>query len=203
MWARRVGVIWIVMLASSSSSLSAQYSPSPHDLRLAVAGGGFGDECAVCHVLSSGQPANPAWMASLPSSASYRLYGGATLDAWVQPPDGSSLMCLGCHDGLSAPDIGHAPKSLGTDLSNDHPISFVYDGALAFRDGSLADPGAEMVTLQGPGGNMVTGTIEQLLLEGGKVQCVSCHDVHDRYGNPGYLKIANTGSALCLTCHRK
>ncbi|MFZ9024294.1 MAG: cytochrome c3 family protein, partial [Anaerohalosphaeraceae bacterium] len=38
---------------------------------------------------------------------------------------------------------------------------------------------------------------------GGKVQCSSCHDVHNTPGVAGLLRIANTNSDLCLTCHDK
>lgn len=32
------------------------------------------------------------------------------------------------------------PSNLGTDLSGDHPISFVYDQALAQQDSHVKDP---------------------------------------------------------------
>ena len=56
-------------------------------------------------------------------------------------PDGSSILCLSCHDGTIA--IGSTnnvlpPGSiLGTDLSDDHPISFVYNSTLVAADGQL------------------------------------------------------------------
>jgi predicted CXXCH cytochrome family protein len=92
---------------------------------------------------------------------------------------------------------------VGSDLSDDHPISFVYDSDLAARDGFLADPGTEFVALQALDGRLLTGTIEQLLLEGGKVQCVSCHDAHDRFGHRSLLKVTDERSVLCEVCHRK
>ena len=65
-------------------------------------------------------------------------------------PDGVSLLCLSCHDGTVALDAyGGDPGNagtigdqfdLGTDLNNDHPISIVYDSALATLDGGLHDP---------------------------------------------------------------
>jgi len=37
------------------------------------------------------------------------------------------------------------------------------------------------------------------------VECASCHDPHveDEGSNPTFLRIANTGSAVCLACHDK
>jgi predicted CXXCH cytochrome family protein len=84
---------------------------------------------------------------------------------------------------------------IGTDLSNDHPVSFVYDANLANSDGGLYDP---TNTQSGLG-----GTINEDMLIGAKVQCASCHDVHNGYGNPHLLLKANDASALCLTCHNK
>lgn len=49
-------------------------------------------------------------------------------------------------DGLTAggalkdSPTGHGNYSLGVDLTNDHPISFVYDSALTTADGELVDP---------------------------------------------------------------
>jgi len=42
-----------------------------------------------------------------------------------------------------------------------------------------------------------------MLIEGGKMQCVSCHNVHGGYADSGRLKMSNEGSRLCLTCHLK
>ena len=207
MSATRTLAILLFMVARFVSPAEAQYMPSPHELDRWVAGVGDARECEVCHVLATGQPSDPAWMTSLPAAARYRVYGedrrSRTLDAIVGPPDGSSLMCLSCHDGTAASDIGHSPRPVGSDLSDDHPISFVYDSDLAARDGFLADPSTEVIALQALDGRLLSGTIEQLLLEGGKVQCVSCHDAHDRFGQRSLLKVTDERSVLCEVCHRK
>ena len=46
------------------------------------------------------------------------------------------------------------------------------------------------------------GTIASEMLFGGLVECASCHDPHDNSNAP-FLVMANTASALCLTCHDK
>ena len=84
---------------------------------------------------------------------------------------------------------------MGTDLSDDHPISFTYNTALATADGGLWDPAS---ALSGLG-----GTIDADLLSGSMVECSSCHDVHNSYGIPFLLVKSNAASALCLTCHDK
>jgi cytochrome c peroxidase len=97
---------------------------------------------------------------------------------------------------VGANDLGSVIGSgTGLDLTNTHPISFVYNSALAALDPGVKDPNVATTSLG--------GTIAQDLLDAnGKVQCASCHEVHDqtiyRFG-----KISNAGSALCLTCHNK
>ena len=124
-----------------------------------------------------------------------------------------SALCLSCHDGAVAVHSLYNPPNevtsvtitaggnvdangfmtgtpmLGTDLSDDHPVNFTYDTALATNDGELYDP--------------ATVTAVADLLIGGQVQCSSCHDPHDNTTAQPFLVMDNTGSALCLTCHIK
>src|SRR5512134_3230029 len=77
-------------------------------------------------------------------------------------------------------------SNLGTDLSDDHPISFTYDGALASANGQLKDPGTLVNRVR--------------LDHNNQVQCTTCHDPHNnQYGK--FLVQDNYGSALCTTCH--
>ncbi len=123
----------------------------------------------------------------------------------VGQPDGSSLLCLSCHDGTIA--LGElrsrgvtnvamgggvttmplGVSNLTTNLSNHHPVSFVYNAALATTDGQLYDP------------SVLTGAVK---LQATKVQCSSCHDAHNNtFGK--FLVVSNTASALCVTCHNR
>jgi predicted CXXCH cytochrome family protein len=118
-------------------------------------------------------------------------------------------MCLSCHDGVTALDAyGGAggstdmtdllgagdPAIVGTDLGDDHPISFTYDTALSSTDGELHDPNTTLSSLG--------GTITEDMLFGNSMECASCHDVHDNAIVP-FLRMANSNSDLCLTCHDK
>lgn len=109
-------------------------------------------------------------------------------------------LCLACHDKTAVDanqpnlqkvkdrmdarpsiNIGNA----GTDLSNDHPVGFVFDPALSPT--KIKTPVKAHVTF-GP-------TRDQMW-------CSSCHNVHNnQFGN--FLVMSNTGSALCLDCHIK
>jgi predicted CXXCH cytochrome family protein len=80
---------------------------------------------------------------------------------------------------------------LGTDLSNDHPISFTYDAALATTDGGLVSPASASSVVAG------------IPLYSASLECASCHDVHKTAGFDKFLRVSNAASALCLKCHIK
>lgn len=197
-----------------------------------IGGGGWNGReeiCRVCHVPHDHDRAEHygdvglLWNHAL-SSATYTMYTSVTLDGAIDPqPTGFSKMCLGCHDGTVGVDtfdkfaggavfisdynagfqvpggVNYQPGGV-PNLQSTHPISVEYNEVL--------DPGLHDKTdLMGG-----SGTIEDVL-QGGKVQCSSCHDVHDQPGEsvPGthLLRVAQTvadggtASGLCLTCHIK
>ena len=138
------------------------------------------------------------------TTATFTVFAGAT-SADVE--SSSSRLCLSCHDGTVALDsygggtgtqfVG-ADGFLGIDLTDDHPIGVDYPpaGTHGFNDvdpvtGHIVDP------VETPVGSYAS-------LEDGKVQCVSCHYAHGSRAPYGmFLKIDNTGSALCMTCHTR
>ena len=157
--------------------------------------------CIFCHTPHNSSPRPPLWNRNDPGSI-YTLYTSSTTQASIGQPTGSSILCLSCHDGtialgsvLSRPSpipfggsvttMPVGTSNLGTDLSDDHPISFTYNAALAALDGQLQDP----ATLTG-----------QIQLENGKVQCTSCHEPH-RNVYAGFLVASTNQSVLCVACH--
>ncbi len=126
-----------------------------------------------------------------------------------------NLGCMVCHspEGLAA-TLGIAEGNdmrllmLGTDLRNDHPIGITF-------------PMANSVDFNTPAG--VKGTSNYFDVNGnsrmekaeirtydGKVECASCHDPHGvpsagvgSVFNRTFLRVQNTGSSTCLTCHVK
>jgi predicted CXXCH cytochrome family protein len=167
-----------------------------------------GEICVVCHTPHQADLAEtgaPLWNHEI-TIATFQLYSSATLNATVGQPDGNSKLCLSCHDGTVGVDnFGGLPGgtyfvtgdyNIGTDLRDDHPVSFVYDATLATDDGGLFDP---TTTNSGVSG----GTIDEDMLFNTKLQCASCHDVHGNMGHDYLLLKSNAGSALCLTCHDK
>ena len=183
--------------------------------------------CVFCHAPHGGAlVANqviPLWNRTTTASV-FTMYNKSndplsnikgTVDA---TPSGVSMACLSCHDGtiavgtvLMAPNTGGnttyttakggvSPSTgkiasganiLGTDLSNDHPISITYQDDLnSFLNTATSLSGVKLFP------SNATGS---------KVQCSSCHDVHN-WGVSGttapFLRVTMAGSALCKTCHR-
>lgn len=173
--------------------------------------------CLPCHTPHNGELVEgaPLWNHEL-SVATYNPYSSPSMDATVGQPTGSSKLCLSCHDGTVALDaFGGEPGSifidavngdanLTDDLSDDHPISFTYDDALANADGALFLPTATTVTI-GSGDFTRTGTISEVMLADNELQCAACHSVHNDFvvGDMYLLKIDIVGSQLCLACHNK
>jgi len=158
--------------------------------------------CIFCHTPHNAGRA-PLWNRGNPGRT-YTLYTSSSMNATPGQPDGASLMCLSCHDGTIAlgnvisrtTDISfgannYIPSSsssyFGTDLRDDHPISFIYDEALAAADGELNSP----------------STIHSSLhLDNGKMQCTSCHDAHGETTD-NFLRLDGEQSVLCMSCHNK
>jgi predicted CXXCH cytochrome family protein len=199
---RRLAGILVLFVTIGSGFVGADINGSAHDF--STQAWSAGQVCLVCHTPHNGQTSVvPLWNRETTTTA-FTLYSSPTFDASVGQPSGASKACLSCHDGTVALDSfgGNSGTTyltggtlLSDDLSNDHPISFVFDNILAGSDGGLHNP---ETTASG-----LIGTIQQDLLFDNRMECASCHDVHNSYSQPGLLVKSNAGSALCLTCHNK
>jgi predicted CXXCH cytochrome family protein len=198
--------VYIAMLAIAGIGLnaSAGIEGSAHDFQDDSWSGG--EICVVCHTPHSASGSNgPLWNRGASTNATFTMYDSGSLNADMDgaQPGTASLACLGCHDGTVALDsFGGSTTGTtyiaashkvggGGSLANEHPIGFTFDSSLATADGGLHDPA-------GAGSN----TVAKLLFSG-KMECASCHDVHNDLDIAGLLRVDNTGSDLCLTCHDK
>ncbi len=200
----------VAALVLMCSTASAQLANSAHDFNSST-WNTSGEICLPCHTPHNGSTTltdAPLWNHAATTST-FTLYSSGTMDATPGQPTGVSKLCLSCHDGSVALDSYGGTtgtttitggSNFGTDLSNDHPISISYTAALATTDGELHDPTTTLSAIT------TTGHIDDDMLFGtshDKLECSSCHDVHNS-GNHGDLLLkANTASALCLTCHDK
>lgn len=143
------------------------------------------------------------------------------LNATLDDPGSISRLCLSCHDASvavssygnfagGAASSKHTGSVLATatasgrfgigvlgNLQNHHPIGFDYD-EVALADDEIRDSSS---TLQGD--NPYNLTISDLLW-GGRMECSSCHDVHNTKNTGSkFLWVADTHSDLCFSCHKK
>ncbi len=140
----------------------------------------------------------------------------------------TSLLCLSCHDGtISVNEYGHAPQSAASQsgggitiesgtgtggigeynigksgyLVNHHPIGFPYDVVAGLDLEIYQSTIAVFDQTYDSGSNIIP--ISNLLW-GGKMECSTCHAVHNK-GNTGekLLYVSDKNSNLCFSCHNK
>jgi predicted CXXCH cytochrome family protein len=198
-----------LLLVVSGSASALTIVGSNHDLSSTntdpAAGLHLEGICVYCHSPHNAVVgAAPLWNRTT-YTASYTMYDSDTIDMTIQSaPDPYSAACLSCHDGVQALDsLVNLPYLyqtaqtgnfiswglVGEDLSNDHPISVVYNPASDAGFDTQANAEADgMVFFTGTGSN--------------QVECATCHQVHDNeHGR--FLRVANDASSLCLACHIK
>ncbi len=166
------------------------------------------------------------WNRYQPATDSYQLYDSWFLDSKTESPSPITLLCLSCHDGTMAVDmVVHRPKSfnisedsalhmrinsedntiscgkchngrvahsiaikhIDTDLKNDHPVSMRFAGFLR-SDEDFRRP------------HTPEGFSNGVKLYEGRVECASCHNVHDPSKD---LFLRANSDVLCQTCHTK
>jgi hypothetical protein len=167
-----------------------------------------GEVCRPCHAPhNTNVAAGFLWNHQL-SAGNWTLWEGADAASVMSS---SSRLCLSCHDGTVAVDnyggvtngsiFMDGRDNLGTDLRSSHPIGVEYPTGTRYNQpdattGQIRDP------IETPAG-------QACVLEEGTVQCASCHYAHGSRMNvstttPGgtmFLRVDNTGSKLCMTCH--
>lgn len=200
-----------LLLLSSQAAWAGTILGSPHDFK-GASWKRSAEICLPCHVPHGTKtlPA-PLWDLEL-ASDTYPTYSLARSPAEhaavARPPGEIWKTCLSCHDGIAASEIygGHTGgvadqldmDSGGIALGHDHPISFIYDTVMAAKDKYLYDPSTRLSGVAGS-----TGTVDADMLFSKRMECASCHDVHNTKTVPGtkLLVKKTAGSALCLTCH--
>lgn len=106
-------------------------------------------------------------------------------------PGGGDSQCSQCHrkgneniDGVH--DLGIA--AFGNNLTDDHPVSVEYPSRMVDKQFNPR-----------PGNGEFDNGVK---LFNGRVECASCHDVHNAETKP-FLRAGLQGSSLCVTCHIK
>jgi predicted CXXCH cytochrome family protein len=199
-----------IIAGAAAIAALGQVATTKHNLSVSGPGGVKAASetqiCIFCHTPHNSSPAAPLWNRADPGGNAYTPYTSSTTKSLPGQPNGASLLCLSCHDGTIA--LGNvlsrtvpitmagtsfmppsSPSYIGTDLSDDHPVSIAYNDALVAARGELASPAS-----------LVGGRVK--LDVNGYLQCTSCHDPHaNPYGK--FLVMANQAGALCIACHVK
>jgi predicted CXXCH cytochrome family protein len=213
-------VVLVVALTTTMGFAKAPKSAivnSAHDLRATFATGSY-TLCNYCHIahkfadVTAPATAGPLlWNHTLSSVTSYGVYTSDSFAGYatditdlgtVATPTVSNL-CLSCHDGTvavnswySAVTSNQGTTFMGTgqtvkDLTQQHPINFTYNAALANAAGILVP--ASTTSVDGAG---------NIPLFQGKMQCATCHDPHN--GASGILTQqfpTQTSGTFCTYCH--
>lgn len=199
---------------------------SPHDFSAKLwaefENGDYNRACILCHISTDKLNARssldsryfPLWDTGSSSKTFTNYNSGrdrvrqSTAELLGAQPGRISKFCLGCHDGAHASNnYGRAAidsrliarildtspsKVIGAmgDLSNHHPIGFDYE---------LVRSANKFIA---PSGYRIGSHAIGDLLVNGKMECTTCHSVHNT-GNTGekLLWVSDSGSALCLSCH--
>jgi len=215
---RRLATLVLAVAAAVPSALNGQSSIRTTKHNLSVSGPGTvravseTQICVFCHTPHNSRTQAPLWNRN-DSGGTYAMYWSATMDAYASAaaapqPNGSSKLCLSCHDGTLALGAtvasGTIPMSggittmpasganFGLDLSGHHPVSFAVTDVLVSTNNARGDTPLKALA------QMRASTVIKLDASD-RVQCTSCHDAHkDAYGS--FLRAASTDT-LCLSCH--
>jgi predicted CXXCH cytochrome family protein len=167
--------------------------------------------CVFCHTSHTEPSGDMQLWNRKTDGMGYTMYSSSTLDmTTASNPQGISLLCLSCHDGVIAydqlinlpgaggyyPDASSASwdfpggntmtgvASLGRDLRGDHPISVTYD--------PTQDPAFT------PAGSVTAAGLPLYGSGVDQVECGTCHDPHE-----ATLRSFQRTGGLCTTCHIK
>lgn len=189
-----------------STSAFAAITGTKHDL--SAYAGVSGEICVFCHTPHGADTSvadAPLWNRTndTPPTGTYK---GIDMQGTPSYVNTDAPLCLSCHDGSVAQTLKNEPNAgitnatgltmnanmnLGADMTNDHPIGM---SLTALGDGEIAAK-AVIEAVSGMSGALSYGTNNNMW-------CSSCHDVHSNTNSP-FLRISNTASGLCLTCHLK
>jgi len=186
-----LGIAAYVYAAAGSTKIGAN---GPHDIPAKVTSNATDEACAYCHI-----PHNS---------------GGTVVAALSNRTGTGSAFCTSCHDGTTGVSTNVSRQPLSGTLENgnisdanmiidltDHTIGgtgHVVDIAPTWSAGVLkSSASANNALTSGTGAR--SGASSPAL---DTINCASCHDVHNHASNTRpFLRIANTGSALCVACH--
>lgn len=204
------GVLLAGLFGLPGISAASSIAGTPHDL--SGQGARAGNEiCAYCHTPKSGNQPNAAlWAQDTTAAEGFTLFGIQADDLpastpFMPPPRGVSMVCLSCHDGVTAWDALFANPRVSTagarpaaalmvgSLARDHPVSVAYPPD--------HDPGVRFPVRRRAGGLPLFRDFSNGA-DSNRVECASCHNPHGGTMRK-FLRTSLRGSGLCYNCHIK
>jgi len=211
----QINIIMIVLLLSSHQLFGQANSIVTTEHNLSTSGRGEikstseSRVCIFCHISHNASSDGPLWSRESSPAQVFKTYDRASMKSRPEQPNGSTKLCLSCHDGTIAvgavkgldrniPMRGVGPNgeipvskksNLNKDLSGTHPVSVKYQQGMALSVDHLKWPPSDPDGKVGPDAD-------------GYVQCTSCHDPHDNSRSEKYpFWQKSTFDEVCLTCH--
>ena len=204
LWNRRLSTARYILYDQvwSTSFEAYETKPKPN------APTGYSRLCLSCHdgTIALGTVVNP------PGSGVYYQPFDMIYPTGQSPAGGAGTIPAG--SGVTTADT----RVIGTNLQNDHPVSFIYDSLLAVRDEELVDPGPALVPPAKVGDSTPISPMRRysgtVLDRYDSVQCTSCHNPHaatypkflrTSYFNndPADPNYPSASKIICLYCHDK
>src|SRR3990172_9511337 len=204
LWNRRLSTARYILYDQvwSTSFEAYETKPKPN------APTGYSRLCLSCHdgTIALGTVVNP------PGSGVYYQPFDMIYPTGQPPAGGAGTIPAG--SGGTTTDT----RVIGTNLQNDHPVSFIYDSLLAVRDEELVDPGPALVPPAKVGDSTPISPMRRysgtVLDRYDSVQCTSCHNPHaatypkflrTSYFNndPADPNYPSASKIICLYCHDK
>lgn len=183
--------------------------------------------CIFCHTPHNAKPQTVLWNRN-DTTQTFGHYSSNTLaihtddtartsSDYKAEPNGSSRLCLSCHDGVTA--LGAVLNGDAIEVNNDiftvmggakvfdrakitnshHPVSFVYSASVRDR----------LNVLEGANTFKLPSNAKVRLDRDKRMQCITCHDPHqtqfDSTSTPFWVLGGNSATeahdAVCLDCH--
>ena len=217
----KVAILGVVIATGAGVAMAAGLQGTAHDFSAAgnsswnthAAISNRMEVCYPCHTPHGGNnDAGLLWNHQLSSLSKLIYTNSLSASTGNLNPNGKSMMCLGCHDGVTGLDayagvtngsINMATFSpdaaIGPDLGNDHPIGvdmFANTNNASWPSYIKVSSGRYSITSQ-------WGSVSlELSADGTKamIGCGTCHKAHDN-DNGYFMRMDNTGSHMCITCH--
>ena len=167
----KLWLVGLLLIGAVGESVNSRVVDTKHNLSVsgpgAIRAASETQVCIFCHTPHNSTTQAPLWNRTDPGGP-YQMYWSPTMNAYpsagsAPQPNGSTKLCLSCHDGTIALGAtvasGTIPMSggvttiptsssgyFGTDLSGHHPISFQVTTALVAENNARGDVPLRSVT---------------------------------------------------------